>query len=72
MSVLPCLALKTHATMPFDRHCCERFAQLSWSGIKLASDAKRDSNARNQHKHVSCYSMGAALVDCGIMLMGNH
>jgi hypothetical protein len=47
-------------------------AGFTWSGIKLASDAKHDSNARNQHKNVSYYSMGAALVGYGIMLVGNH
>ena len=47
-------------------------AGFTWSGIKLASDAKRDSNARNQHKNVSYYSMGAALAGYGIMLVGNH
>ena len=47
-------------------------AGFTWSGIKLASDAKRDANARNQHKNVSYYSMGAALAGYGIMLVGNH
>lgn len=47
-------------------------AGFTWAGIKLASDAKEDSNARNQHKNVSYYSMGAALAGYGIMLVGNH
>lgn len=47
-------------------------AGFTWSGIKLASDAKRDANARIQHKNVSYYSMGAALAGYGIMLVGNH
>ena len=47
-------------------------AGFTWSGIKLASDAKRDADARNQHKNVSYYSMGAALAGYGIMLVGNH
>lgn len=47
-------------------------AGFTWAGIKLASDAKGDSNARNQHKNVSYYSMGAALAGYGIMLVGNH
>ena len=47
-------------------------AGFTWSGIKLASDARNDSNARNEHKNVSYYSMGAALAGYGIMLVGTH
>ncbi len=47
-------------------------AGFTWSGIKLASDAKEDSDARNQHKNVAYYSMGAALAGYGIMLVGDH
>lgn len=47
-------------------------AGFAWSGIKLASDARHDSDARNQHRNVAYYSMGAAAVGYGIMLVGDH
>jgi hypothetical protein len=47
-------------------------AGFAYSGIKLASDAKHDASARNEHKNVAYYSMGAALVGYGIMLVGDH
>ncbi|MEP6990156.1 MAG: hypothetical protein ABJA80_04430 [bacterium] len=47
-------------------------AGFAWSGIKLASDAKHNSSSRTQHKNVAYYSMGAALVGYGIMLVGDH
>ena len=47
-------------------------AGFAWSGIKLSSDARHDSDARNQHKNVAYYSMGAAAVGYGIMLVGGH
>lgn len=47
-------------------------AGFAWSGIKLASDARHDSDARNQHRNVAYYSMGAAAVGYGIMYFGNH
>ncbi|MEO5817926.1 MAG: hypothetical protein ABIT20_21840 [Gemmatimonadaceae bacterium] len=47
-------------------------AGFAWSGIKLASDARHDSDARNQHRNVAYYSMGAAVVGYGIMLVGDH
>lgn len=47
-------------------------AGFTWSGIKLASDAKNDAAARNQHKNVSYFSMAGALAGYGIMLVGNH
>ena len=46
-------------------------AGFTYAGIKLASDAKRDSNARDNHRKISYYSMGAALAGYGIMLVGN-
>lgn len=47
-------------------------AGFAYSGIKLASDAKDDSGARNEHKNVAYYSMGAAVAGYGIMLVGDH
>jgi hypothetical protein len=47
-------------------------AGFAYSGIKLASDAKHDAAARNDHRNVAYYSMGAAVVGYGIMLVGNH
>ncbi|MEO8335931.1 MAG: hypothetical protein ABI664_13215 [bacterium] len=47
-------------------------AGFAWSGIKLASDARHDSDARNQHRNVAYYSMGAAAVGYGIMYFGDH
>jgi hypothetical protein len=47
-------------------------AGFAWSGIKLASDARNDSDARNQHRNVAYYSMGAAAVGYGIMYFGDH
>ena len=46
-------------------------AGFTYAGIKLASDAKRDSQARDNHRKISYYSMGTALVGYGIMLVGN-
>jgi hypothetical protein len=46
-------------------------AGFTYAGIKLASDAKRDSQARDNHRRISYYSMGAALAGYGIMLVGN-
>jgi hypothetical protein len=46
-------------------------AGFTYAGIKLASDAQRDSQARDNHRKVSYYSMGAALAGYGIMLVGN-
>jgi hypothetical protein len=47
-------------------------AGFAWSGIKLASDARNDSGARNEHRNVAYYSMGAAAVGYGIMYFGDH
>lgn len=47
-------------------------AGFAWSGLKLASDAKHDSNARNDHRNVAYYSMGAATIGYGIMYFGNR
>ncbi|MDQ2665438.1 MAG: hypothetical protein M3Z05_05450 [Gemmatimonadota bacterium] len=46
-------------------------AGFTYAGIKLASDARNDSRARDNHKKISYYSMGAALAGYGIMLVGN-
>jgi hypothetical protein len=47
-------------------------AGFTWAGIKLASDAKHDSGARDEHKNVAYYSMGAAAIGYGIMYFGQH
>lgn len=47
-------------------------AGFTYAGIKLASDARGDSEARDNHKKLSYYSMGAALAGYGIMLVGDH
>jgi hypothetical protein len=47
-------------------------AGFTYSGIKLASDARHNQVARNDHKNVAYYSMGAALAGYGIMLVGDH
>ena len=47
-------------------------AGFTYAGTKLASDAKRDSQARDNHRMLSYYSMGAALAGYGIMLVGDH
>jgi hypothetical protein len=47
-------------------------AGFAWSGLKLASDAKHDADARNDHRNVAYYSMGAAAVGYGIMYFGNQ
>ena len=46
-------------------------AGFTYSGIKLASDAKRDSDARNRHKNIAYYSMGAALGGYALMYFNN-
>ena len=46
-------------------------AGFTYAGIKLASDAKRDSDARDRHRMISYYSMGAALAGYGLMYVGN-
>jgi hypothetical protein len=46
-------------------------AGFTYAGIKLASDAKTDSDARDRHRMISYYSMGAALAGYGIMYVGN-
>jgi len=47
-------------------------AGFTYTGIALASDAKRNSAARTNHKNYAYYSMGAALAGYGIMLVGDH
>lgn len=47
-------------------------AGFTWSGIKLASDAKNSQAGRDQHRRVSYISMGAALAGYAIMLVGDH
>jgi hypothetical protein len=47
-------------------------AGFTWAGIKLASDAKNSSSARDQHRRVSYISMGVALAGYAVMLVGDH
>ena len=47
-------------------------AGFTWSGIKLASDAKNSQSGRDQHRRVSYISMGAALAGYAVMLIGDH
>jgi len=47
-------------------------AGFAWSGLKLAQDARHDSDARTQHRNVAYYSMGAAAIGYGIMYLGDH
>jgi hypothetical protein len=47
-------------------------AGFTYSGIKLASDAKNSPSGRDQHRRISYISMGAALAGYGIMLFGNN
>lgn len=47
-------------------------AGFTYSGIKLASDARHNQVARNDHKNVAYYSMGVAVAGYGIMLVGDH
>jgi hypothetical protein len=45
---------------------------FTYTGIKLADDAKGSSSARTQHRNLGYISMGTALAGYGIMLFGNH
>jgi hypothetical protein len=47
-------------------------AGFTWTGIKLADDAKRSSSSRDQHRNFAYASMGTALVGYGIMFFGNR
>jgi len=47
-------------------------AGFTWTGIKLADDAKRSSSSRDQHRNWAYASMGTALVGYGIMYFGNR
>jgi hypothetical protein len=47
-------------------------AGFTWTGIKLADDAKRSSSDRNLHRNWAYASMGTALVGYGIMYFGNR
>ena len=47
-------------------------AGFTWTGIKLADDAKRSSSSRDQHRNVAYASIGTALVGYGIMFFGNR
>jgi hypothetical protein len=47
-------------------------AGFTYTGITLASDAKRSETSRVDHRNYAYYSMGAAVAGYGIMLVGNH
>ena len=47
-------------------------AGFTWTGIKLADDAKESSSSRDQHRNLAFASMGTALVGYGIMFFGNR
>jgi len=47
-------------------------AGFTWTGIKLADDAKRSSSSRDDHRNVAYASIGTALVGYGIMYFGNR
>ena len=46
-------------------------AGFTYSGIKLANDAKNDSDARDKHRNLAYYSMGAALGGYALMYFNN-
>ena len=46
-------------------------AGFTYSGIKLASDAKRDSDSRAKHRDIAYYSMGVALGGYALMYFNN-
>ena len=47
-------------------------AGFTWTGIKLADDAKESSSNRDQHRNWAYASIGTALVGYGIMYVGNR
>lgn len=47
-------------------------AGFTYTGIKLADDAKRSSSSRDQHRNWAYASIGTALVGYGIMFFGNR
>ena len=47
-------------------------AGFTWTGIKLADDAKRSSSSRDDHRNLAYVSIGTALVGYGIMYFGNR
>jgi hypothetical protein len=47
-------------------------AGFTYTGIKLADEAKRSSSNRDQHRNWAYASMGTALVGYGIMFFGNR
>lgn len=47
-------------------------AGFTYTGIKLAHDAKNSQDSRDQHRKVAYISMGAALTSYGIMFFGNR
>jgi hypothetical protein len=47
-------------------------AGFTYTGIKLADEAKRSPSDRNNHKNLAYASIGTALVGYGIMYFGNR
>jgi hypothetical protein len=47
-------------------------AGFTWSGVKLAGDARNSPSGRDQHRRVSYISMGTALAGYAVMLIGDH
>jgi len=47
-------------------------AGFTYTGIKLADEAKGSSSSRDQHRNLAFASMGTALVGYGIMFFGNR
>jgi hypothetical protein len=47
-------------------------AGFTYTGIKLAEDAKNSQSSRDQHRNLAFASMGTALVGYGIMYFGNR
>jgi hypothetical protein len=47
-------------------------AGFTYTGIKLADEAKRSSSSRDQHRNLAFASIGTALVGYGIMFFGNR
>lgn len=47
-------------------------AGFTYTGLKLASDARHNEPARYDHRRYAYYSIGASVVGYGIMLVGEH
>ena len=47
-------------------------AGFTYTGIKLADEAKNSQDSRDKHRRIAYVSMGAALTSYGIMFFGNR